>query len=298
LILALGPRSQAYFTAFNAMYEDLETEFRMEYRQSEEDGSYDAFERHIETLDPVLIVLLDNASINHYRTYQNKFKDRGGFPPAIAAMSLFVRESIQGLENISAIGYQMPVNISIAPLQVLLKKPIKKVGVIYRKQQRSFFEKQAKLLRNIEGIELVVREVDSLRNLSRSLRRELNHLIKKEEIDVLWVPNDSALILTDRALVDVWQPKLRSFKKPVVVNVPTLMEPPFDIGTIAVLPDHTELGLQLAQKIVRLRDSNWQAQETFEEAYSRYTIFNRAFADRFLDYNKDKIHEIVDKIVE
>lgn len=298
LVLALGPRSEAFFTAFNAMHKDLEAEFRVEFRECAEGSSYDAFERHLETLKPKLLVLLDNQSISHYRAYQKKYADRGNFPPAIAAMSLFVRQSIQGMENTTSIGYQMPIPICIAPLKVLLDKPIRKVGVIYRKQHRPFFERQQALLKEIEGIELVGREIESLRNLNRNLRRELNYLIKKENIDVLWIPNDNELILGEDALVDVWLPKLRTFKKPVIVNVPTLMEAPLDIGTIAVLPDNTEIGLQLAQKIVRIRDGGWQVQDEFEDAYSRYTIFNLGFAKRFLKFKEDKISEIVDKIIE
>jgi hypothetical protein len=40
---------------------------------------------------------------------------------------------------------------------------------------------------------------------------------------------------------------INKHKKPVIVGVETLVNPGLGFGTFAILPDHTELGKQLAE---------------------------------------------------
>ena len=210
---------------------------------------------------------------------------------ASPVMALFIENNLQSLTNVAGIRYEVPAVTSFTSLRNLIKKPVNRIGVIYRHSVAPFIERQNRLCQRekltLIGYELPDRET----NLKRSLRRALNHLILKEKVDALWVLNDSAL-LNLTAVRDVWVPKLRRFRKPVIVGVRPLIED-WELGNFAVLPDHQGLGKQVSELVYDMTSEDWQGENPIViDPTSSFSILKVKYAERYLDLVKDRLGQV------
>ena len=134
-----------------------------------------------------------------------------------------------------------------------MSSPVERVGVIRRQPLHGFVVRQAALARR-EQI-AVVEQAVSLEPNAAELKYALREL--KLRCDAIWVLNDDHL-LSQRLIAEGWLPGLNERPyKPAIVGVATLVSPAHSFGTFAVLPDHTALGVQTANRIFDLADASW-----------------------------------------
>ena len=289
-LLIVGPSGADFAEVSETLKEELGNDFTTQYRRVENYTSYERFEAHIQEIKPDLIVLMDNPALVHFRTYQQKHRNET-VPPAIAVMALFIDNNIQGIRNIAGIRYEVPAVISFTNLRNLITKPVRRVGVIYRNSVSSFIERQNALCKQ-EQLTLIGYPLpDKDDNLKRSLRQALQQLILKDKVDALWVLNDSALLSLD-AVRDVWVPKLRRFRKPVIVGVRPLIED-WEVGNFAVLPDHQGLGKQISELVYDMTSEDWDpSTNEVVDPSSAFSILKLKYAERYLGLIKEKVGQV------
>jgi hypothetical protein len=80
----------------------------------------------------------------------------------------------------------------------------------------------------------------------------------KGKADALWILNDDRL-LTPALIADGWLPGLNERPwRPAIVGAASLVSDTQSFGTLAVLPDHTALGVQTADLLFSLADNEWR----------------------------------------
>lgn len=288
-VLIVGPSGADFLEVSETLIEELGTDFMTVYRRVESHTSFERFEQHMQETKPDLVVLMDNPSVIQFKHYQEKYGQAA--PPAIAVMALFIENNLQNLQNVAGIRYEVPAVTSFTSLRNLIKKPVNRIGVIYRQSVEPFIERQKRLCQR-EQLELVGYPLpDREINFKRSLRRALNHLILKERVDALWILNDSAL-LNLVAVRDVWIPKLKRFRKPVIVGVRPLIED-WELGNFAVLPDHQGLGKQVSELVYDMTAEDWQGGEPLIiDPTSSFSILKVKYAERYLNLVRDRLGQV------
>ncbi len=316
-LLAVGPAGDNFGQAFESMTEEISGDFELSYgvitnakgSARKKRREYKKFIAYLEELEPSMLVLMDNFSVDLYYQYQKEFKGKRPFPPAIVAMALIVKEAIQRLENTVGISYEIPASISLRDLRSVISMPLERVGVIYREEFSDFFEEQKRHCRR-EKIELVGYSIQSAKRRSdsgqtpglkrvKSRRRQisegLQHLIEKERVDALWVMNDNAL-LSKFLIENVWVPRLSEFRKPVVVGVRGLLMVE-GFGNFAELPDHYEIGNWISDLALEIRDNEWALPESLRlnrvrQPVSAEKVILIKFARRHLGFKEEQLGEI------
>lgn len=254
-------------------------------------------EFRIRKVNPRLIVLMDNRIINLYRRYQATRPDTEAVTPSISLMAASVEREIAGLKAAAGISYEIPILTSALNLRSVINRPIPRIGIVHREFLRDFVAKNSGYCRK-EGIDLAAvslgnREAD----FKKSVKTALTTLFENRKIDALWVPNDNAL-LTPEIIKEVWIPLINKHRKPVMVGVETLVNPKLSFGTFAVLPDHVELGRQLAEKILEISDSGFKLEAgAVDQPLSVIKTVNMRQARTFLDVGTARLGS-VDKILE
>lgn len=285
--------------AFDEAYKGLRTELQgvcelKDYIVSPKSTVADISSR-ISQLQPKLIVLMDNTSISLFRKYQETLGKTDPVPPSIAIMSVMVKESLHNLRNASGISYEIPVVTSLVSLRSALGTAIKKVGIIHRAFLSEFLDENRKFCSK-EGFELVsVALPNKQDNTGTALKKALKNL-KKNNVDVLWIPNDNAL-LHPSTIRNIWIPAVRKLKIPVIVGVEVLVNPELNFGTFAVLPDHVSLGGQAAEMILEIIDNHWTINSMrVEPPLAVYKIINLPQAKRYFHVSDDNLKSIDKKL--
>jgi len=249
------------------------------------------------TVNPDVIILMDNRLLGLYRQFQQSESEKGPFPPAVALMAVYVDQLIDDMDNVAAIRYEVQGLTSLVNLRALVNRDLRRIGVIYRPGLRSFFLRQKAECRSenfeLEGIEISLDNGGS----ARKVRRALSHLIDKKKVEALWILNDP-ILLQDDLLTDGWIPKLSRCGKPVLVGVGTLVES--GVGHFAVVPDHRELGAQAADLVREIRANDWRVAEPRARApISVYKMLNLTalMETARIDPDKRALME-VDEIIE
>lgn len=211
----------------------------------------------IQTVRPVCVVLMNNATMNLYRQYQTA-NPTAPMPPAVLLMASFVEEVQARLRRATGIAYEVPGVTAFVHLRSVINAPINRVGVIYRPAFRTFVERQ-KALAAKERIELISISVPN-DVTAAGLREALHNLAKSSKVDAVWMLNDNGLVRDAGFVDDAWRAELSDAKLPLIVGVPNLVEPNSPMGTLAVVPDHEALGLQAANLLFDLSDNGWQVE--------------------------------------
>jgi len=207
---------------------------------------------------PTYLVLMNNATVAMYRDYQSAHHDQK-MPPAVVVMTSFIEELRVNVRNTTGIAYEVPGVTAFVDLRSVIRTPVKRVGVVYRPRFRAFIERQKKLAAR-EQIELVGAEVGKEVD-APGLRAALHGLLARDKVDVLWMLNDNELIKNAQFLDETWRSELAGGRVPLIVGVPNLVDPRTPTGSFAVVPDHDALGLQTANLIFDLEESDWNADE-------------------------------------
>jgi len=124
----------------------------------------------------------------------------------------FVDIAIEGMKNTAGIFYEVPIVTSIVNLRNIMPRVrLEKIGVIHR----SFSEQLVRINQDYcrkEHTELVPYLISDKGDIESELKKGLDILEKKENIDALWVLNDSILV-NAQLLRSAWIPFARKFKK-------------------------------------------------------------------------------------
>lgn len=211
----------------------------------------------ITTVAPACLVLMDNVTMNLYRQYQVA-NPTATMPPAVLLMASFVEEMQARLRRATGIAYEVPGVIAFVNLRSVIRAPIVRVGAVYRPAFRKFVARQTALAAK-EHIELISVSVPN-DVTAPELRDTLHDLAEKSKVDAIWMLNDDALVRSPEFVDDAWRVELSEARLPLIVGVPNLVDPTFPLATLAVVPDHEALGLQAANLLFDLSESDWQVE--------------------------------------
>jgi putative ABC transport system substrate-binding protein len=213
----------------------------------------------IQAVNPVCVVLMNNATMSLYRQYQIAHPIT---PPAVLLMASFVEDVQTHLKRATGIAYEVPGVTAFVNLRSVINASISRVGVIYRPAFRKFVEHQ-KFLAAKEHVEIVAVAVPNDVS-SDGLRDVLHDLADADraggKVDAIWMLNDNGLVRDEEFVDDTWRSELSDTKLPLIVGVANLVDPNSSLGTLAVVPDHEALGLQAANLIFDLSENDWQVE--------------------------------------
>ena len=273
-IMVLTPFSAPTKELWTSLRGELAEDFDVVTMRMEEGISSELIAARISQIDPKCIVLMDNRSVRAFHRLQAEgYKT----PPAIVLMSSFAEHLVARLNNATGIAYEVPGVTSFVALRTLYKKPVTRVGVLYRPALRAYVERQAALAK-MEEVELVGIEVEGEPS-PRALRRALRKLFRQEKAEALWVLNDNVL-LSPHLVRNAWLPEIRVHRVPVIVGVSSLVNSQLRFGSLAVLPDHEALGVQAANLLFEMADDGWRLQNgSVEPPFSIQTVVDMSQSD-------------------
>ncbi len=285
-ILVLSPEGENFQYTIKGLKDDLEDDVTFVEHSITDNMGEDIITKHIHDINPKMLVFLGNKPLQAYSQYQKKYIG-SDFPPSIALSALYLDRQVRDMKNIIGVRFEIPAVTSLVQLRSIIKRPIKKVGVIYREWMSDFIKQnQAYCLQ--ESIQLMGIKISDKPSM-RHLNYQLKHLLRKD-IDALWVVNDNGL-LQARYLQNVWIPLLKRFDKPVLVGIKALTKTSLNFGTFSVEADHYALGVQGAEMISDIMDNNWRiADHKIEQPLSISNLLNIKLI------NKKKIPLDLDKI--
>jgi putative ABC transport system substrate-binding protein len=211
----------------------------------------------IQTVAPVCLVLMNNATMNLYHQYQTA-NPTAPMPPAVLLMASFVEEAQARLRRATGIVYEVPGVTAFVNFRSVISAPINRVGVIYRPAFQKFVEHQTALAAK-ERVDLISVSVPN-DVTAAGLREALHNLAHSGKVDAVWMLNDNGLVRNAEFVDGAWRTELRDARLPLIVGVANLVEPSFPLGILAVVPDHEALGLQAANLLFELADTNWQVE--------------------------------------
>jgi hypothetical protein len=297
-LLILGPQAGNFKTVIDnlkALVKDgLDTRYDLvvESKKVDRFTSYRTFKRRLERGNPDVLVLMNNWTIDLYRRYQRENPDKRPFTPTIVCMSVFVEESIHGLENTMGVNYEVPIFTTLTILRSHVTIDVGRIGVIHRNVPgfKQFIERQ-KRFSDRDRYELITYGIDPVQDsgdLAEQVRKGLRELIGNRRIDALWIFNDSILINSDPELRQAWLDELENFDNPVIVNVESFVDPRF--GTFGALPDHAGIATQVADFIENVLN-NEENVENVEHLLS----FHVWAVDK--SYLKEESQDKIDRVI-
>ncbi len=292
-VLVLLPRSPSAEATLLGLRDELGEEYDFVPRVIEESTRPEDVADFVRDARPVAVVAMNNPTLRLYRAFQESAPPEMVRIPVVAVLSSFLRETSTGIRNLTGVIYEVPLVTSLVNLRVLLKQPLKKIGVLHRPAFRGFVEEQRSLA-EAEGFEVVAIEVQAT---AEDVKNGIARLRQDEKVDAIWVLNDNALLDRDK-LTRGWLPAFKRNKTPVVVNVASLLSKRVDFGTFAVLPDHRALGVQAAGLLGQLAEHNFNADGLdLEYPLSVEKVLDVEFARKNLDVEEKQI-ATVDRLVE
>jgi hypothetical protein len=204
---------------------------------------------------PDCVVLMDDAAVEFYRRYQSAH--HGEAPSALAILSSHYDNIANDLPHTSGILNQLSGVLGLVNLRSVVGRKVARVGVIHRPSFRRFIARQREIAAE-EQIDIVAAEVPAAVT-PKAIEAALSRL-RRAGIDTLWVLNDHAL-LQDDLLAQAWRPELAKLAVPVVLGDATLVKPEANFGTLAMVADLEPLGVQTANLLFEVADSDWNPQE-------------------------------------
>jgi len=253
-VVVLTPLEQETREMWTSLVQELGSEFNVATVPVSRTTGARHLAGALERLHPACVVVVDNRTLELYRQLQSE-RPTAEFPPAVVVMTSFLERAIGGLRGATGIAYEVPAVSSIVALREVSEVEVQRVGVVHRQTFRDVIAKQ-KELAALEKVELVPIAVPN-DPTPEIVEDSLDRLVVEQKVDALWVVNDNRL-LTGELIMNSWLPVLRFRPIPVIVGVSALVHPEVHFGTLAVLPDHAELGVQAANLIFDLADGGWQ----------------------------------------
>ncbi len=258
-VLVLLPDTEQTRAVLLGIQDELKADFDVVPRRFEPNEGADVIESALAEVQPKALVLMDNPTLKAYRALQLKDPKRE-FPPAVVVMASFLEEHHQLVRNATGIAYEVPALTLFSNLRTILASPVKRVGVVYRPAFRGYVERQRRLAER-ESIVTIGVEVPAEPS-PRDVRAAVERLRAEENVDALWLLNDNGLLAPD-IIQGVWMnDHLHGRRVPLVVGASALVDSRHQLGTFAMVPDHSALGVQAASLVFDLADNGWKLQST------------------------------------
>jgi hypothetical protein len=251
-VLVVTPFASGAHEMWQSMRDEVSDKMDVVTVEMTDGVNADFLQMRIESSKPNCVVLVGNQAVRVFRDLQ---RQQPKTPPGVVAMSSFARQLTADLKNTTGIAYEVPAVTSFVALRQLTIRSLDRVGVVYRPEFEQFVKHEAELAK-LEKVELLGRRIEGEVG-PRRIRRALKDLLTNEKVDALWVLNDNAL-LDPGDIRDGWLPEARRSEVPLLVGVSSLVNPRLSFGTVAVVPDHSALGVQLANLLFELADDNWE----------------------------------------
>jgi ABC-type uncharacterized transport system substrate-binding protein len=248
VVLVIGPQGDNFVQTAEALNAEIKVSgYNTEYVAANDVRNETQLHRLLQAKQPIAVVLMDNPSINLWRSYIQQKKRNPIVLPSVSLMAVDIAHKIESIPFAGGVSYEIPAVTALAKFREVLKGDLKRVGVIYREPMEDFVRKNQEFCKT-ENIDLIPYRVG--RSSSR-YREELRTAIQKmgTEVDAIWLLNDNQLLQV-KYIQSAWLPFTRQIKKPIIVGAEVLVNPEFDFGTFAVVPDHHALGVQAADLLL------------------------------------------------
>jgi ABC-type uncharacterized transport system substrate-binding protein len=291
-ILVCMPDTPQTREVWRGLSDELGQEFRLVAVAVESRADSAIIERGIQTHSPAALVLMNNPTVSAYRGYAGSADARR--LPSVVVMTSFLDGAALRAIGATGISYEVPLITAVTNLRKVLATSVETVGVAYRAPLASFVKREVELASR-EKIRVVERPLSDEPN-SSEIKRALREL--KQEADAVWVLNDDR-VLTPQLISQGWLPGLNEKPwRPTIVGVASLVSTSQALGTLAVMPDHTALGVQAANLVYDIADNEWQVPEAFAQLpLSTNTAFDLHHASERFELKQGALAQ-VDKVVE
>lgn len=277
-VLVCMPDTSQTKLAWTGLNDELSQEFGMVAVQVESRGDVKIIAEAVNRHNPSGIILMNNPTVAAFRQYESLVRPQDRIPN-VSIMTSFLQARRLG-PNATGVAYEIPLITSVTHMRKILAESIDRVGVIYRASLARFVREQQELAAR-EKIRVVSEVVSDDPNESE-IKGALRTL--KDKAHAIWVLNDDHL-LTPKLILKGWLPGLNERPwRPTIVGAESLVEAQLSFGTFAVLPDHTELGMQAANVMFDIADQGWKLPEGYptQEPLSTKTTLDLAQAkERF-----------------
>jgi len=293
VVFILSSGSRMINPIIKGIRDELDDDFELYFFTVQKNYSLNDFTSQVENQHPKIFILIDNLAISLILEYQST----QSLPmiPSISLMSINADLAINHLQNAVAISYEVPLSTSLVHLRRIMTNPLKKVGIIHRSYLNLFLRENKPYCR-AEGFEIIDIELpDSGTGMANELKRGLKRLLKKDQVDALWIPNDPS-ILTPSFLRSIWIHQISRAHIPVLVGVENLANPDLNFGTIAILPDNIELGAQAADLVYEAKSNNWSWTPRKFPPLSIYKVLNYRQANKCLKIKESELNHF-DKLL-
>jgi hypothetical protein len=296
-LVILRPEGRDFSDAVQGLTREIGEDFTISQRTLGSKAGIADVAEPIREVRPRLVILMDNHIIHLYRRYQETLPDSVPPIPSLSLMAASLDREIRGMRLAAGIAYEVPIITSALGLRRVVGSPLPRIGIVHREFLSAFVAGNAEYCRR-EGMALVA---VALRNkepdFRKAVRRSLRTLLEDEKVDALWVPNDNSLLAPD-ILRDVWIPLVNRHRKPVIVGVEALAQPGLGFGTFAVLPDHIELGRQLAETVLDVSAAGYAIRNgQVRQPLSVIKVVNLPQARKFAGVPRERLGS-VDRILE
>jgi hypothetical protein len=252
-VLVCLPDTKQTREVYSGLKDELSGHFALAVLEMHGEHDSTAIEEAMRRERPACVVLMNNPTVLAYARYQSRTQ-LPSYPPAIVVMTSFLDRRPTSIADATGISYEVPLITVVTNLRKLMSSPVERVGVIRRTPLHEFVARQAALARR-EQIGVVEQPV-SLEPNAAELKYALREL--KQRCDAIWILNDDRL-LSERLIADGWLPGLNERPyKPAIVGAASLVSTIQSFGTFAVLPDHTALGVQTANRVFDLADAEFR----------------------------------------
>jgi ABC-type uncharacterized transport system substrate-binding protein len=290
-VLALMPETPQTREVLRGLVDELGSEFRVVAVIVEDQVETAIIARSFEEFEPRAVVLMNNPTVAAYRSYTAR---SGAQVPAVVVMTSFIDSPSLSALGAAGINYEVPLITAVTSLRRILRTPIERVGVVYRQNLDSFVRREASLASR-EQVTVVPTPLDPDPNAAhiKSAIRDA-----KRNADAIWVLNDDR-VLTPHLIAGGWLPGLNERPwRPTIVSASSLVSAHQSFGTVAVLPDHTALGVQTANLVFDIADNQWQLPERGAQLpVSTNTVVDLRQAHERFELKRDALAQ-VDRIIE
>ena len=299
-VVIFATKGNIFDQARNGLVNEIRDEFSVSVIEVTENTSTSSIDSVIDGYSlPKAVVLIGNNAVRSYVKYANQNRQKTESIQVVTILALDVQRAVAGIEKVNAIAYETPMLTALVSFRRVFSKPVNKVGVLYRNPLKEFIEKHTRYCAK-ENISIIGIEVsDDTSKIQLDIASALQNLIRTENVDALWIPNDNVL-LKPEFLGNIWFPALKKKKIPLIVGVEALVNPELNFGTFAVIPDPVAMGEQAAEIIYNLKADDWQHNGIMiHPAISMYSVLNLKKAYEIAakeDFKTYEVSKILKKI--
>lgn len=252
-VLVCMPSTAQTEEVFHSLSDEVGSDFRLVAVRIDHKDDAEAIAQGVARHDPAAVVLMNNPTVAAYRTFRTEHPNSRRLP-AVVVMSSFLDDQELSAIGATGISYEVPLITVVTNLRKLMATPVERIGVVYRAPLEPFVQRELALAKR-EKIEVLQTPVSAAPNVSE-IKRALRET--KGQVDALWILNDDR-VLTPELIADGWLPGLNERPwRPAIVGAASLVSEGQSFGTLAVLPDHTALGVQTSELLLELADNDWR----------------------------------------